>query len=124
MPESVNSFRNPRGELRNEPGAPAATKAVVVFPLPSHRELVVQPGCRPDTSVTARPETWVTLRHALGRDRSDGRATAIRDDAAQAQDFIQEPLHHLRGGSKDWLQVAASVRRFRPCGTARPLSTP
>jgi hypothetical protein len=32
--------------------------------------MVSSPGSRPDTSVTVRPETWVTLRaHALGRDR-------------------------------------------------------
>jgi hypothetical protein len=32
---------DPRGELRNEPAPPVATEAVVVFPLTSHRELVV-----------------------------------------------------------------------------------
>ena len=52
---------------------------------------LVQAVCRPDTSVTVRPETWVTVwTHALGRDRCDERAPSIRDGAAEAQVFVQE----------------------------------
>ncbi len=46
----------------------APPRREVVTPIRSP-EGTVQPGSRPDTSVTVRPETWVTLRvHALGSD--------------------------------------------------------
>src|SRR4051812_25329127 len=88
------------------------------------RRRLVQPGSRPDTSVTVRPETWVTLwSHALGRDRCDGRATAIRNGVAEAEEFVQEPVRRLRRSSKDGLQVAAPVRYQRTCRAAGPLPT-
>jgi hypothetical protein len=54
-------------------------------------------GSRPDTSVTVRPETWVTLAaHALGTNRPDDRAASFRHRAAQAQVELQERLRGLR----------------------------
>jgi hypothetical protein len=82
----------------------------------------VSPGSRPDTSVTVRPETWVTVSaHALDRNRSDERTTPIRIGAAQAQVHVQQPVRGLRRGAEDWVQVVAPVRGLRSRWAAGPL---
>jgi hypothetical protein len=82
-------------------------------------------GSGPDTSVTVRPETWVTVStHAMDTDRSDERTTPIRIGAAESQVHVQQPVHSLRRGAEDWVQVAAPVRGFRSCWRSRPSAAP
>jgi hypothetical protein len=68
-----------------------AVRSVVAPPAPALAEAeepardLVLPGSEPATSVTVRPETWVTVpAHALGPYRRDERTTSIRDRSAAA----------------------------------------
>jgi hypothetical protein len=105
LPGGTDGSRLHPGEVAAEvDGSPAADGSA----------FQLHPGSRPDTSVTVRPETWVTLAaHALGTNRPDDRATAFRHRAAQAQVELQERLCGLRDRAEDRLQVVAPVRSGR-----------
>ena len=81
---------------------------------------------RPDTSVTVRPETWVTVKltDALVEDGPDARENHVRWRCEAWSNAVHEPVRCLWYHSKDGLQVAPPVRPRRRGRATRTFSTP